>query len=464
MSGLAVPPRKFHLYLRHLLAQEGGGGDGDGDGDGDCWNEMAATTAEEVDLGRDAPARERLRELWEGGRLISGRTDFLAIYKSELAERHGHDLGDTNGVGANAEGEGRKRGDFADMLAMYADRFVGILQEEIDEDDASASKARSICRVQEQNVTEAGEMERRLTDGVAGGLVGYLERTYGADPTHELLADSLLARRKDEQFATLQNFLDWFRESFPYYYDRCASCGASAKEDGVDQGRKANKDSEEEERSPSSSDDQAIERAAEELLKEKELLDEEEEENDDGSTFLGYVRPNDDERRGKASRTELYSCHRCGAITRFPRYNLASRVMSNQRGRCGEYSFLMMRFLRALGHEARWVVDWADHVWVEIRLDGRWVHVDPCEAALDKNLLYQEWGKEQTFILAFYPSSTTKKKDSLDTPCIEDVTTAYTSDGISAIQERREESADYVSASIRREVESLQSNLDKVLN
>lgn len=32
---------------------------------------------------------------------------------------------------------------------------------------------------------------------------------------------------------------------------------------------------------------------------------------------------------------------------------------------------------------------------------GGWVHLDPCEAAVDEPLLYQSWGKNQTYILAF---------------------------------------------------------------
>lgn len=30
-----------------------------------------------------------------------------------------------------------------------------------------------------------------------------------------------------------------------------------------------------------------------------------------------------------------------------------------------------------------------------------WYHVDPCEAAVNEPLLYQGWGKQPTFILAF---------------------------------------------------------------
>lgn len=63
-----------------------------------------------------------------------------------------------------------------------------------------------------------------------------------------------------------------------------------------------------------------------------------------------------------------------------------SKVLDTRRGRCGEYSVLMMRMLEALGYACRWVVDWSDHVWVEARVGGRWVHIDPCEV--------RSWGND----------------------------------------------------------------------
>jgi peptide-N4-(N-acetyl-beta-glucosaminyl)asparagine amidase len=51
-----------------------------------------------------------------------------------------------------------------------------------------------------------------------------------------------------------------------------------------------------------------------------------------------------------------------------------------------------------------------------VRVGGRWVHLDPCEAAVDQPLLYQSWGKNQTYILAYSADG------------VEDVTLLYTSD------------------------------------
>jgi peptide-N4-(N-acetyl-beta-glucosaminyl)asparagine amidase len=68
---------------------------------------------------------------------------------------------------------------------------------------------------------------------------------------------------------------------------------------------------------------------------------------------------------------------------------------------------------------------WQDHVWVEVELPSKgWVHMDPCEAAVDEPLLYQSWGKNQTYILAF-----TREE-------VADVTHVYTSNFQAAKQRR----------------------------
>ena len=51
---------------------------------------------------------------------------------------------------------------------------------------------------------------------------------------------------------------------------------------------------------------------------------------------------------------------------RFPRYNSVPKVLSTRQGRCGEYAATLYQLVLSLGWQARWVVDWTDHVWVEV--------------------------------------------------------------------------------------------------
>lgn len=73
---------------------------------------------------------------------------------------------------------------------------------------------------------------------------------------------------------------------------------------------------------------------------------------------------------------------------------------------------------------------------MEVRGDDRWVTLDPCEAAVDEPLLYESWGKNQTFIMAMSFSEG-----------VEDVTARYTSD-VAAALARRDESDEVVSGAI----------------
>jgi len=117
----------------------------------------------------------------------------------------------------------------------------------------------------------------------------------------------------------------------------------------------------------------------------------------------GVSHSSPDEARWLAQHTEIFACTTCGSATRFPRYNHTEKLLETRRGRCGEWAQAFALCCRAMGYRTRMVVDWTDHVWVEIYSDSqnRWVHADPCETAYDRPLQYEAgWGKKLTYIVA----------------------------------------------------------------
>lgn len=145
------------------------------------------------------------------------------------------------------------------------------------------------------------------------------------------------------------------------------------------------------------------------------------------TTVTGTVEPTAEDRVGLASRVELHGCAKCQTAERFPRYNLPEKLLETRRGRCGEWANCFTLFARTLGYDARYVLDWTDHVWTEVYsvTQKRWLHCDPCEALCDAPLVYEAgWGKQLSCIIAF-------SKDE-----VQDVTWRYTSD-FEAVRARR---------------------------
>ncbi|KAK9863780.1 hypothetical protein WJX84_004037 [Apatococcus fuscideae] len=119
---------------------------------------------------------------------------------------------------------------------------------------------------------------------------------------------------------------------------------------------------------------------------------------------MGMVKPTPEEKGDGAGRVESYRCPNCNLTTRFARYTGPEKVLETRKGRCGEWANAFTLCCRALQLQARYVMDWNDHVWTEYWSDAqqRWVHVDPCEAAYDRPLLYEAgWGKPLTYVVAF---------------------------------------------------------------
>merc|ERR1719265_1198611 len=141
------------------------------------------------------------------------------------------------------------------------------------------------------------------------------------------------------------------------------------------------------------------------------------------SELLGQVScaPADDEPTDDCVYAEVRRCPNCeegGGRGRFFEYSrfhgpLALFETKENRGglmgQCEEFSRAAHALLASLGYDARYVLDFTDHVWIEVRLptgskDGQWLHADPSEGILDQPLMYEKgWGKKLTMIFAFTP-------------------------------------------------------------
>jgi hypothetical protein len=81
-------------------------------------------------------------------------------------------------------------------------------------------------------------------------------------------------------------------------------------------------------------------------------------------------------------------------------------------GRCGEFALLFNGLCLANGYKTRLVFDASvltnrskssagDHVWVEVWVDNRWLHIDPTENRInDKYMYYNDWNKDINNVVA----------------------------------------------------------------
>ena len=149
-----------------------------------------------------------------------------------------------------------------------------------------------------------------------------------------------------------------------------------------------------------------------------------------------------EEMKGDASRVEVWQCQICETQTNFPRYNSCSTLLDKRCGRCGEYANLFGIYCRAVGLETRYVIDWTDHVWTEVFIEGNWMMVDSCEGVVDEPSMYEAgWGKKLNYVVAIGNYS------------VVDVTPRYT---------RQFKSADFQQR--RRTISISETKSDSILN
>eukprot|EP00743_Colponemidia_sp_Colp-15_P008517 GILK01009265.1.p1 GENE.GILK01009265.1~~GILK01009265.1.p1 ORF type:complete len:336 (+),score=40.10 GILK01009265.1:32-1039(+) len=147
--------------------------------------------------------------------------------------------------------------------------------------------------------------------------------------------------------------------------------------------------------------------------------------------YVGIVAPNASERDIASDKTELWFCKTCVSYYRVARYENVLATLRQRWGRCGEHSKIMWVLATALGYTCRIVLDYTDHVWVEILIGGKWIHADPSEAVLDELLMYERgWGKKFTFLFGITEST------------VVDVTDRYTETKEDVIVRRQMSEAD----------------------
>ena len=125
--------------------------------------------------------------------------------------------------------------------------------------------------------------------------------------------------------------------------------------------------------------------------------------NGDNLECINYKeKPNEEEKKFLAYKTEIYMCKNCKKEVKFVRYNKTIKLLETKTGRCGEWSNLFGGILYTCGFKTRLINNFEDHMWNEFynEEEKRWIHIDPCEEAYDTPLVYEQgWGRIMTFIL-----------------------------------------------------------------
>ena len=167
LSGLNVSKRKFTVWVQHTLEHKN-----------DFNASLITTRHVAVD---DSSVRQELRDLWKQRRLLTDRTEVLAVYKSEQ----------------NHSVTTKKRGGFPDLLHIYAERLSAMIEDEDEEFHIAFGGKRKFNRTG----VEETKVPRPVLEILDGGLLGWLEREYGVDETKRLCHNNMQDMETKEQYA-----------------------------------------------------------------------------------------------------------------------------------------------------------------------------------------------------------------------------------------------------------------------
>ncbi|CAN6205440.1 unnamed protein product [Urochloa humidicola] len=342
------------MVARRFVVRQGptGGGSGDGEGKAEEEHEVEYDTEHGIDVLRlqifsltSVPPDLQKIVVEADGSVVDDGTDL-----ESLSER-------LRVVAIDEEAEE----DAAAVAAVEAARA----QEKADEEFARILQAEEEALLLQQYSVQSdgGEVFRQRVEPYMNRVLMYedpvrQEAARKTVPIHELEEKALVSLAKEGNFhpskdeenhAFLLQLLFWFKQSFRWVNaPPCDSCGGE-------------------------------------------------------TSNVGMGNPLPSEIEFGASRVELYRCNQCSSITRFPRYNDPHKLLQTRRGRCGEWANCFTFYCRALGYEARLILDFTDHVWTECfsNLYGRWMHLDPCEGVYDNPLLYEKgWNKKLDYVIA----------------------------------------------------------------
>ena len=78
-------------------------------------------------------------------------------------------------------------------------------------------------------------------------------------------------------------------------------------------------------------------------------------------------------------------------------------IITYGKGKCEEFGIVYTALCLAHGYEARLVVSHIvdGHVWTEVKLDGRWVHVEPADGIIDQPYRRYDRGRQIAIVIAY---------------------------------------------------------------